>query len=54
MKNCFSFLSFKGLTHACFLKTSMTYNRNLTPQFLGNNVPISTKYAAYLLFLNLA
>ena len=48
------FLSFKDLTYAYLVKTSMTYNKCLTFLFLQDNDPISAKSAAQMLSLNLA
>ena len=47
------FLSFKGLTHAYLVKTSMTHNKYLTFLFLEDNDFISAKSAAQILSLNL-
>ena len=42
-----------GLTQAYFAKTSITHNKYLTPQFLGDNDPISVKSAVQILHLDL-
>ena len=48
------FLSFKDLTHAYLVKTSMTNNKYLTFLFFEDNDPISTTSVAQILSLNLA
>ena len=54
MKNYFSFLSFKGLTHAYLVKTSITHKKYLTFRLKEDNVLISVKSAAQILPSNLA
>ena len=49
-----AFLSFKGLTHAYVMKTSMTHNKFLTFLFFEGNDSISAKSACQILSLNLA
>ena len=52
IKNCFYFsLSFKGLTHAYLMKTSMIHNKYLTFLFFEDNDPISAKTFPLLNFL---
>ena len=46
MKNCFSFLSLKGLTNVYLVKTSITHSKYLTGRFLENTDPILAKFAA--------
>ena len=53
MKTGFSFLSFKRLTQAYLVKTSIAHNEYLTPQFLEEKNPISAEPAAQILSLNL-
>ena len=48
------FLSFKGLTRACSVKTTMTHNKYLTFLFFEDYHSISAKHAAQILTLNLA
>ena len=50
MRNCFSFFSFKGLTQ---VKTSITHNKYLPPQFSKDNDPISAKSVVQILSSNL-
>ena len=50
----FNFLSFKGLTHAYLVKTSVTHDKYLTFFFFEDNHSISAKSAAQILSLNLA
>ena len=54
IKNFFAFLSFKGLTNAYLVKTSLTHNKHLTSLFFEENDHISAKSAAQILHLNLA
>ena len=46
LSNFLDFLSFTGLTQTYLVKTSITHNNHSTPQFLEDNDPISTKFAA--------
>ena len=48
------FLSFKGLTQAYLVKTSITHVKYLTTRFLEDNDTISAKSIAQILSLNLA
>ena len=48
LRTVLPFLSFKGLTQTYLVKTSMTHNKYLTPQFLEVNDPISAKSAAQI------
>ena len=54
LRTALPFLSFKCLTHAYFLATSMTHNNYLTFRLLEDNDPISAKSAAKILSLKLA
>ena len=54
-KTVLIFLTFKGLTYAHLVKTSMTYftfNKHLTFLFFEDNDPMSAKSAAQILSLN--
>ena len=46
------FLTFKGLTNAYLVKTSMTQNRYITFLFFEDNDPVSAKAGAQILSLN--
>ena len=52
-RTALAFLSFKGLPQVYLVKTSITHNKYLTPQFLEDNDPISYKSAAQILSLYL-
>ena len=54
LRTVLAYLSFKGLTHAYLLKTSMAHNKYLTFLFFEDNDSISAKSAAQILSLNLA
>ena len=55
LRTVLPFLSFKVLTHAYLVETSMTHNKcYLTFFFFEDNYPISAKSAAQILPLNLA
>ena len=47
-----AFLSFKGLTQAYLVKTSITHNKYLTPRFLEDKDPLSAQSAVQILSLN--
>ena len=47
------FVSFKGLTHAYLVKTSMIHNKYLLLSFFEQNDCISAKSVAQILFSNL-
>ena len=49
-----AFLSFKGLTQAYLMKTSIIHNKYLTPRFLEDKDPLSAQSAVQVLSLNLA
>ena len=53
LRTVLPFLSFKGLTHAYLVKTSMAHNKYLTFFFLEDNDSDSVKYAAQMFSLNL-
>ena len=46
------FLTFKGLTNAYLVKTSMAQNRYITFLFFEDNDPVSAKAGAQILSLN--
>ena len=50
----FYLLTFKGLSHAYLVKTSITHSKYLTFLFFEDNDSISAKSAAQILPLNLA
>ena len=52
-KTVLLFSSFKGLSHACLVKTSMTHIKYLTSLFFEDNDFILAKSAAQKLSLNL-
>ena len=54
LKTVLPFLYFEGLTREYLEKASMTHNKYLTFLFLEDNDPISGKFAAHILSLNLA
>ena len=54
LRTVLPFLSFKGLNHAYFVKTSMAHNNYLTFLFFVDNDSISAKSAVQILSLNLA
>ena len=54
LRTVLHFLSFRGLTHAYLVKTSMTHNKHLTFLLLEDSDPISAKCTAQILPLNLA
>ena len=47
-------LSFKALTQAYLVTTSITHNKYLTPPFSEDDDPISAKSTVQILSLNLA
>ena len=52
MNNSYTFLSFKGTTHAYLLKTSMTHNKNVVPLLNLLINCISAKSTPQILSLN--
>ena len=54
LRTVLPFLTFKGLTHAYLVKTSLVHNKYSTFSFFEDNDPISAKSAAQILSLNLA
>ena len=54
LRTVLPFLYLKGLTHAYFVKTSMTHNKYLSFLFFDGNDPILVKSAAQILYSNLA
>ena len=53
LRTVLPFLSFKGLTLAYLVKTSITHNKYLTFRFIEFNDPISAKSVDQILSLNL-
>ena len=53
LRTVLAFLSTKGWTQAHLVRTSITHNNYWTPWLKEDNDPISAKYAAQILFLNL-
>ena len=54
MRTVSAFLPFKGLTQPYLFKTTITYNKYLTPQLKEDDDAILAKPAAEISFLNLA